>query len=724
MKKKISITGMSCVACSSRIERVVKKLHGVNFVNVNLMANYMIVDYDNSLINVKKIIESVVNIGFGAKEYVYADENIEISQKLKKRVIISFIFLIFLMFLSMQHMVGYPIPGVFLDYRVMGVSQLILTVPILYINRSYFMRGLKNLFTGEPNMDSLVSIGSGASFIYSLVVDIQIILKNTNVIHSLYFESAAMILTLVTLGKFFESRAKSNTSRAIEKLIELTPQSATILDEGFEKVISTSEIKIGDIILIKPGEKIPIDGTVIFGTSVVDQSTITGESIPVTKNIDDKVIGGTVNKNGLIKIRADKVPEDTMLSQIVQLVEDAGSTKASIGRLADKISRYFVPGVLVISLISTIIWLLIGADFEFALNIGISVLVISCPCALGLATPVAIMVGTGVGARNGILIKSAEKLEIAHKIDNVVMDKTGTITSGELKVKDVFGGEELLKIACSLERNSEHPIGEAIYKYGKEKNVPIFEITNFENILGRGVSGTINNEKFYGGNLKFLEENGIKIESKANKGLLEDGKTLIYFASHNKFLGIISVSDTLKNDSKVAIEKLKKKNIKTIMATGDNIKVAQFIKKELGIDEVFAEVLPQDKEKIIKKLQEEGKKVLMVGDGINDAPALVRADLGVAIGNGTDIAIESADVILINNSLEGIVKLLDLSYTVLKNIKLNLFWAFFYNIIGIPIAAGVFYSVLGLKLSPMIAATAMSLSSFCVVTNSLKLYKK
>ena len=726
MKKKFSITGMSCVACSSRIERVVSKISGVNFVNVNLMANYMIVDYDSNLVDSNKIIEKVIGIGFGAKEYEYVNENIVASQKLKKRVIVSFIFLILLMFLSMQHMFNYPIPSIFFDYRVMGISQLILTVPILYINRDYFINGFKNLFTGSPNMDSLVAIGSFTAFVYGIFIVIQIFITNENLIHSLYFESAAMILTLVTLGKFFESRAKSNTSRAIEKLIELTPENATILEGEVEKIIPTDLVKIGDILLIKPGERVPIDGTVIFGSAVIDQSVITGESIPVEKHIDDKVIGGTVNKNGLIKIRADKVHEDTMLSQIVQLVEDASSTKAPIGRLADKISRYFVPTVISIAVIATLVWLLVGESLEFALNIGISVLVISCPCALGLATPVAIMVGTGVGARNGILIKSAEKLEIAHKIDAVVMDKTGTITSGEIQVKEVLGDDELLKIAYSLEKNSEHPLGEAVVKYTKEKKIPFLEVLDFENVLGRGVVGVINNEKFYGGNLRFLEENGIKVDRFKDeaKKLLDDGKTLLYFASSNKFLGIIAVADTIKEDSRETIEKLKKKNIKTFMATGDNIKTAEFVKNEVGVDEVFAEVLPQDKEKIVKKLQDEGKKVLMAGDGINDAPSLIRSDLGVAIGNGTDIAIESADVILINNSLEGINKLLELSHAVVKNIKMNLFWAFFYNSLGIPIAAGVFYNVWGLKLSPMIAALAMSLSSVCVVTNALRLYKK
>lgn len=724
MKKKFSITGMSCVACSSRIERVIGKITGVNFVRVNLMSNFMVVEYDSSLVDASKIIDSVKKIGFGATEYVYANENIENSKKLKKRVIVSFIFLVLLMFLSMQHMIGYPIPSLFLDYRVMGLAQFILTIPILYINRAYFINGFKNLFTGEPNMDSLVAIGSSASFIYGIIVVIQMFFTNNNLIHSLYFESAGMILTLVTLGKFFESRAKSNTSRAIEKLIELTPQNAVVLEGNIEKVVPTNFVNVGDIILIKPGERIPLDGTIIFGTAIIDQSAITGESIPVDKTINDKVIGGTVNKNGLIKVRVDKIGEDTMLSQIVQLVEDAGSSKAPIGRLADKISRYFVPTVIIIAIISAIVWVLVGESFEFALNIGISVLVISCPCALGLATPVAIMVGTGVGARNGILIKSAEKLEIAHKIDTVVMDKTGTITSGELKVKDVIGDSDLLRIACSLEKNSEHPIAEAIVKFGKEKNISFLEVLDFENVLGRGISGVINKERFFGGNLKFLEENGIKVKEKVQKNLLNEGKTLLYFASSSKFLGIISIADTIKEESQVTIAKLKAKNIKTIMATGDNIKTAEFVKNEVGVDEVFAEVLPQDKEMIVKSLQDEGRKVLMVGDGINDAPSLISSDLGVAIGNGTDIAIESADVILINNSLGGITKLLKLSQDVINNIKLNLFWAFFYNSLGIPIAAGVFYNAFGLKLSPMIAAFAMSLSSVCVVTNALRLYKK
>lgn len=725
MKKKFSITGMSCVACSSRIERVVSNMPGINFVNVNLMGNYMVVDYDESLVKDKNIIDKVIDIGFGARDYEYMNENVINSKKLKKRVIISFCFLIFLMFLSMQHMAHYPIPSVFLDYRVMGISQLILTIPILYINRAYFINGFRNLFKGEPNMDSLVAIGSFTAFIYGIAVVLEMFLTNKNLIHNLYFESAAMILTLVTLGKFFESKAKSNTSLAIEKLVELTPKNATILEGDVEKVIPTSSIKIGDIILIKPGEGIPIDGTVIFGSAVIDQSAITGESIPVEKGLNDSVIGGTLNKNGLIKIRADKVGENTVISQIIQLVEDASSTKAPIGRLADKISRYFVPLVISIAIVATAVWLLVGKDLAFALNMGISVLVISCPCALGLATPVAIMVGTGVGARNGILIKSAEKLEIAHKIDAVVMDKTGTITSGELQVRDIFGDNELLSVAYSLEKNSEHPLGQAIVKYAKEKGINAFEVLEFENVLGRGISGVINNEKFFGGNRKFLEENDIKIDRlKEEEKFLEEGKTLLYFASSTKFLGIISVSDTIKEDSRQAIEGLKKKNIKTFMATGDNIKTANFVKKEVGVDEVIAEVLPLDKEKLVKKLQDEGKKVLMAGDGINDAPSLIRADLGVAIGNGTDIAIESADVILINNSLSGIVKLLELSHNVIRNVKMNLFWAFFYNSLGIPIAAGVFYSLWGLKLSPMIAALAMSLSSVCVVTNALRLYNE
>ena len=727
MKKKFSISGMSCVACSSRIERVIAKISGVNSVNVNLMANYMIVDYDENLLSSEKIITAVKNIGFGAKEYEYINENVVLSKKLRNRVIISFIFLILLMFLSMQHMAKYPLPDIFLDARVMGISQLILTIPIIFINRVYFIKGLKNLFSRDPNMDSLVAIGSMSAFIYGVYVVIRIFIFNERLIHNLYFESAGMILTLVTLGKFFESKAKSNTSKAIEKLIELTPENAVVLVDGLEKVIPTSEVKIGDIVLVRPGEKVPTDGTIIDGNAIINQSMITGESIPVSKEVNSQVIGGTINKNGFIKVKADKVGEDTMLSQIIRLVEEAGSTKAPIGRLADKISRYFVPTVISIAFISSIIWLFIGKSFEFALNIGISVLVISCPCALGLATPVAIMVGSGVGAKKGILIKSAEKLELAHKINTVIMDKTGTITSGEISVKDIISDDKdyLLKVAYSLEKNSEHPLGQAVVKYAKDKNINGVSVENFNNILGRGISGNIANEKFYGGNRRFLEDNGIKIVNfnEQEEKLLNEGKTLLYFASSNKFLGIIAVADTIRSDSIAIIKELQSRGIKTVMATGDNIKVAEFVKNEVGIDSIYAEILPQDKERLVKEFQENGEKVLMVGDGINDAPALTRADLGVAIGNGTDIAIESADVILMNSSLEGIVKLLDLSRSVINNVKLNLFWAFFYNSLGIPIAAGIFYNLCGITLSPMVAALAMSLSSVCVVSNALRLYK-
>lgn len=727
MKEKFSIEGMTCVNCSSRIERVVGKQKGVNLVTVNLLGNYMVVEYNKDDISEDRIIEIVNNAGFKAKKYERGLQGDKEIKNLKKRVCISFIFLIFLMFLSMQHMLGYKLPDIFNNYLVMSFSQLVLTIPIIFVNRSYFIKGIKNLFSKEPNMDTLVAVGSGAAFIYGIFVICRFIFGSSSLLNPLYFESSGMILTLVTLGKFLEGRSKKFTGDAIEKLIELTPKVATLINGEEEKIIDINEVKINDLLLIKPGERIPTDGTIVEGMTFVNQSMITGESIPVYKAIDDSVIGGTINENGVIKIKVDKVLDDTVLSQIVRLVEDANSTKAPIGRLADKISKFFVPTVIGIAFISAVIWLILGESFEFALDILISVLVISCPCALGLATPVAIMVGTGVGAKNGILIKSAEKLEIAHKIDTVIMDKTGTVTKGELQVTDLLGNntDSYMSLIYSLEKFSEHPIARAVVKYCKENNITSFDVENFENILGYGISGFINGKKYFCGNLKFLESNNIGNNKFCNEvdGLLESGKTLLYLSNEKEVLGVIAVMDTIKEDSKDAISKMKKMGIKTVMATGDNIKVASFVSKEIKTDCVEAEVLPQDKEKIVLKYQENSTKVAMVGDGINDAPALVKSDLGIAIGSGTDIAIDSADVILTNNSLNGVVNLIELSRKVVNNIKMNLFWAFFYNSLGIPIAAGVFYNLVGLKLNPMIAATAMSLSSVCVVLNALRLKK-
>ena len=546
----------------------------------------------------------------------------------------------------------------------------------------------------------------------------------------IYFESAGTILTLITLGKYLETRSKGKTSDAISKLINLAPKTATVLRDGKEVVVNTEDIVIGDILAIKPGSGIPVDGVIVEGNSSIDQSSITGESIPVEKTIDDNVTSGTINKNGYLKIKATKVGDNTTLSQIIKLVEEASNSKAPISKLADKVSGIFVPVVITIAVLATLYWLFIAhMSFEFSLSIGIAVLVISCPCALGLATPVAIMVGTGKGAQNGVLIKSAESLELLHSVDTVVFDKTGTITEGKPKVTDIISyidENELLKIAGSLEKKSEHPLAEAILNKTYENNINLTNLDSFNSVSGRGIEGTINNQKYYGGNISFMKENnikGIKIAEDDSASLLDKGKTCLYFADSTKVLGIIAVADTIKDTSEIAIRELQKRNIETIMITGDNKKAAEAIGKETNIDKVIAEVLPQDKEIEVSKLQKQGKKVAFVGDGINDSPALVKSDVGLAIGSGTDIAIESADIVLIKNNLTDVVSAIDLSKAVINNIKMNLFWAFFYNAIGIPVAAGIFYNAFGFKLNPMIGALAMSLSSVCVVTNALRLRK-
>lgn len=614
-----------------------------------------------------------------------------------------------------------------------SLTQLILLLPIIYVNRNYFVVGFKRLFKKTPNMDTLIAIGSTASIIYGIFAICMIIkgtLNNqTELIEryskDLYFESAGTILTLITLGKYLETKSKGKTTEAISKLINLVPKTAIIIKDNEEIEVNIQQINVNDIVLIKPGASIPIDGVIVEGNSYIDQSSITGESIPVEKVIGDTVISGTINKNGMLKIKATKVGENTTISQIIKLVEEASNSKAPISKLADKVSGIFVPIVIAISIITTIFWIVYGQNFEFALSVGIAVLVISCPCALGLATPVAIMVGTGKGAQNGILIKSAESLELLHLIDTVVLDKTGTITEGKPKVTDIIGNEKLLKIAGSLEKNSEHPLSEAIMEQVKLQNIELIEIENFNSITGRGVTGIINGTRYYGGNLKLLEENNINTEKYKEKGnqLLQQGKTVLYFSNTTEIIGIIAVADTIKDTSNQAIQELKKRKIEIVMITGDNKTVAETIGINLGIDKIISEVLPQDKEKEVSNLQKEGKKVAFVGDGINDSPALTKADVGLAIGSGTDIAIESADIILIKNSLLDIVTAIDLSKEVIKNIKMNLFWAFFYNSIGIPIATGILYPGFGIKLNPMLGAMAMSLSSVSVVTNALRLRK-
>lgn len=752
-KEKFDIQGMTCSSCSSHVERAVNKLEGIKTVNVNLLSNNMTVEYDEKISNDNKIINAVIDAGYGAniaenkqeikKEKTTNSENV--IKGMKKRLITSICFLIPLMYIAMYHMLyewfGLPIPHIIEkvfhgkeNALIFAFTQFLLVLPIVYVNRNYFIIGFKRLFKRSPNMDSLIAIGSSAAIAYGIfaiyMIGYGLGHNNIDLVNrysmDIYFESAGTILTLITLGKYLETKSKGRTSDAISKLINLAPKTATVIREGKEIQINTEEILIGDIILIKPGQGIPVDGVIIEGSSSIDQSSITGESIPVEKSVGDEIVSGTINKNGYLKMEATKVGNDTTLSQIIKLVEEAASSKAPISKLADKVSGIFVPVVITIAILATIFWILNGQSFEFALSIGIAVLVISCPCALGLATPVAIMVGTGKGAQNGILIKSAESLELLHLVDTVVLDKTGTITEGKPKVTDIVSmieEKELLKIAGSMEKNSEHPLADAIMEKVREAQGELADVQDFISITGRGVKGKIDSTEYFAGNINLMKENGIntdKIESKAQE-FLKQGKTVIYFANKSDIIGIIAIADTIKSTSKQAIEELKKRNIEAVMITGDNRTVAEEIGKQIAIDKIISEVLPQDKEKEVSKLQKQGKKVAFVGDGINDSPALVKADVGLAIGSGTDIAIESADIVLMKNSLLDVVTAIDLSKKVIRNIKMNLFWAFFYNTIGIPVAAGIFYSSFGFKLNPMIGAAAMSLSSVCVVTNALRL---
>lgn len=737
MKQKFSVTGMTCSACSARVQKTVASLEHVQDVNVNLLSNSMEVEYDSSKMEAGDIIAAVTQAGYGAANYQKkskaGQENKKILDEMKKRLVLSFVFLVPLMYLSMSHMLSYPIPKIFDNHLIMAISQFVLTIPIMIVNRKYYQVGFQTLFKGSPNMDSLIAVGSGAAFLYGVFAIIMIRTGmangNEHLVHqygmNLYFESAGMILALITLGKFLETKSKNRTGDAINKLIDLSPKTALILKDGEEKEILTEEIQLGDIVIVKPGERIPVDGIVTHGQSAVDQSAITGESIPIEKNIGDQVVSASINLSGYLQLRAEKVGEDTTLAQIITLVEEAANSKAPIAKLADKISGIFVPVVIVIAVIAAAVWLISGAGFEFALDIGISVLVISCPCALGLATPVAIMVGTGKGAENGILVKSAEALEHAHKIDTVVLDKTGTITEGTPRVIKIVSDNEpeLLQIAYAAESKSEHPLAGAITAYCREENVTLLETDSFEAVAGRGLKCSIANQTYYAGNIQLMLENDIHTGDYEVKGqvLSEKGSTPLYFANSRCIIGIIAVADTIKPTSVDAVQNLNKMGIHVYMVTGDNQRTAAAIQKQIGIEHIVADVLPQDKEKIVSDLQKNGHFVAMVGDGINDAPALARADVGFAIGAGTDIAIESADFVLIKNNLLDVVSAIQLSHKVIRNIKMNLFWAFFYNIIGIPLAAGIFYGILGWKLNPMFGAAAMSLSSVCVVANALRL---
>ena len=746
MKQKFDVTGMTCSACSAHVEKSVSKLEGVQCVNVNLLQNSMVVEYDDNALGTTDIIYAVESGGYGASvqgetktqetpKNVAAEE----MHHMKRRLIASFCFLIPLFYISMGHMMGAPLPAILLgDENVMifALTQLFLTIPVLIINKKYFVVGFKALWNKAPNMDSLIALGSAASVIYSVfaIYSMAYAMGHGDLMTAhhygmeLYFESAAMILTLITVGKYMETRSKGKTSEAISKLMDLAPKTATVLRGGVEQEIPVEEVVKGDTIIVKPGQRIPVDGKIIEGFSAVDESAITGESIPVEKQVGDTVIGATVNKSGYFRMTATRVGKDTTLSQIIALVEEAGASKAPIAKLADKVSGVFVPVVITIAILAAVIWFVAGNQpFSFALSIGIAVLVISCPCALGLATPTAIMVGTGKGAEYGILVKSAESLEIAHQVQTVVLDKTGTLTEGKPVVTDVVLAKgilrnRLLKQAAAVEALSEHPLAEAIVAYAKEKEVAFEKAENLTATAGQGVEADVAGKHILAGNLKMMQERGIQLgewEAKAVE-LAEAGKTPLFFAENETFLGIVALADTLKPTSKAAVDAFHQMGIEVVMLTGDNKRTAEAIARELDI-QVIAEVLPQDKEREVRRLQEQGKKVAMIGDGINDAPALMRADVGVAIGAGTDVAMESADIILMKSDLMDAVTAIELSHATIRNIKENLFWAFFYNACGIPLAAGVFYPFLEWKLNPMFAAAAMSFSSAFVVGNALRL---
>ena len=746
MKQKFDVTGMTCSACSAHVEKSVSKLEGVQCVNVNLLQNSMVVEYDDNALGTTDIIHAVESGGYGASvqgetKTQEAPKNVaaEEMHHMKRRLIASFCFLIPLFYISMGHMMGAPLPAILLgDENVMifALTQLFLTIPVLIINKKYFVVGFKALWNKAPNMDSLIALGSAASVVYSVfaIYSMAYAMGHGDLMTAhhygmeLYFESAAMILTLITVGKYMETRSKGKTSEAISKLMDLAPKTATVLRGGVEQEIPVEEVVKGDTIIVKPGQRIPVDGKIIEGFSAVDESAITGESIPVEKQVGDTVIGATVNKSGYFRMTATRVGKDTTLSQIIALVEEAGASKAPIAKLADKVSGVFVPVVITIAVLAAVIWFVAGNQpFSFALSIGIAVLVISCPCALGLATPTAIMVGTGKGAEYGILVKSAESLEIAHQVQTVVLDKTGTLTEGKPVVTDVVLAKgilrnRLLKQAAAVEALSEHPLAEAIVAYAKEKEVAFEKAENLTATAGQGVEADVAGKHILAGNLKMMQERGIQLgewEAKAVE-LAEAGKTPLFFAENETFLGIVALADTLKPTSKAAVDAFHQMGIEVVMLTGDNKRTAEAIARELDI-QVIAEVLPQDKEREVRRLQEQGKKVAMIGDGINDAPALMRADVGVAIGAGTDVAMESADIILMKSDLMDAVTAIELSHATIRNIKENLFWAFFYNACGIPLAAGVFYPFLEWKLNPMFAAAAMSFSSAFVVGNALRL---
>lgn len=739
--------GMTCAACQSNVEKCVLKLEGVHTANVSLLSNSMKVDFDETKISQDAIASAIEAIGY--KAYVQGkskepssfqsewekrqQKSILEQEETKKRLLFSLVLLIPLMLVSMGPMVGLPILTGVENAMLSSITQLLLSLCVLIIQRHFFIRGFKAFFKKASNMDTLVAIGSLASFFYGLYAVYRMAYGFGHgrmdlvheAMHSLYFESAAMIVTLVGVGKYLEARSKSKTTDALSKLVDLAPKMATILKDGKELLVPASSIVAHDLVLIRPGEKIPVDGIVKKGTGYVDQAAITGESIPVEKGIGDSVLTATINLNGSFHMEALKVGNDTMLSKIIQLVDEAGNSKAPIARIADRVSGIFVPIVLTISVVTAIVWLLLGKDVSFAFSNAIAVLVISCPCALGLATPVAIMVGTGKAAQMGILIKSAESLEELHRMDTIVLDKTGTITCGSPSVHEIYSTtyseKEFLKLAASLEQGSQHPLGQAIVAKAKSEHLLMDPVDSFVSISGRGLRASLNNKQYLAGNLALMMEEGIDVPLALREKMdaaARLGQTPLLFSEDQKIVGLISLADRVRNQSKDAIQAFKQRGLHVVMLTGDHEKTAQWIANEVGIDEVVSEVLPTDKEKVISNLKAKGRKVIMVGDGINDAPALVSADVGIAIGAGTDIALDSADVILLKDSLLDVVNAIDLSHKVIRNIRMNLFWAFFYNSLGIPVAAGVLYPFFGWQLSPMIGAAMMSLSSVCVVTNA------
>ena len=748
MKQKFDVTGMSCSACSAHVEKAVSKVPGIDRVQVNLLQNSMVVEYAEGASDTQKIIDAVTEAGYGAsvkgqetkkEANALQKKAADDTRAMKHRLGWSIAFLAVLMYVSMGHMLGWPLPGILKNHEnimVFALAQLFLTLPVMYLNRKYFENGFKTLLHGAPNMDTLVAMGSTAAAGYSVsqlfVMGYAMGHGDMGAAHdcamNLYFEAAAMILALVTIGKYMETRSKSRTSDAITKLMDLAPKTALVLRDGQEVEIPSGEVQVGETVIVKPGQSIPVDGILLEGTGTVDESAITGESIPVEKKAGDRLTGATVNRAGYFQMKADRIGEDTTLSQIIRLVEEAGGSKAPIAKLADKVSGIFVPVVLTIAVVTIVVWMLLGHTFSFALASGIAVLVISCPCALGLATPTAIMVGTGRGAEQGILIKSGESLETAHLVDTIVLDKTGTITKGHPAVTDILTAENvteemLLKLAASLEQASEHPLAEAIVERAKEQSVALEKASDFRAAAGQGVSGLVAGTKVLAGNLRMMKAEQVDTAGLEAHGeaFAEEGKTALYIAAEKKLLGILAVADPVKETSKEAIQELEKMGLSVVMLTGDHEKTARAIQRQLGITRVVAEVLPQDKEREVRRLQEEGHKVAMVGDGINDAPALARADVGIAIGAGTDVAIESADIVLMKSDLLDAAAAIQLSRAVIRNIKENLFWAFFYNILGIPLAAGVFYPLLGWQLNPMFGSAAMSFSSVFVVSNALRL---